>query len=354
MQTRWLKSLTPMKPSWLCLTVEPNALNPEIDTQLRTLGLKPITDVDNCYCLQTQEDWSQVWRSLAPKLAELDISDRTRIGVIGGETPPVFEEVEYHHKTVEEANEISEQMWLIRAITQDTLSCTYMPVVDSRGETFGYESLVRGVDSQTGDSISGGQIFMAGKILQIEYLVDRYLHELAIKGFVEQKLKGFLFINFIPGFIQRPEYYLDGLAQAITRYHFNAKQVVLDCTNSENPRDIQHLKSVAAYCRTQGYQIALDDIESDKSARRILKEMNPDFIKLDMRLVQKLPGDQNALDMIYRIATLVKHSGCPLIAEGVETEEIRNLLQASGVSLYQGYLFSPPQPRTKPAARKKA
>lgn len=168
-----------------------------------------------------------------------------------------------------------------------------------------------------------------------------------------QKLSGFLFINFIPGFIQRPEFYLDGLAQALARQGLNAKQIVLDCTNSENPRDIQHLKSIAAYCRTRGYQVALDDIESVQSAKRILQEMRPDFIKLDMRLVQKL-HDPEAMDMIARIAALTQNSSCSLIAEGVETEAVRQKLEDAGIHLYQGYLFSPPKRKTAAKKQRKA
>lgn len=351
MRTRWIKSLYLVRPCWVCLTISPQAITQKVDHALRSLEMEPLPDAEHCFCLQVDGNWGVSWRNISASLTELGIAANTQVGVVAGEEKPVMQEVAFHHKTVEETDSISDCLWLLDIIAVKQLSCSFMPVVDRRGEIFGYESLVRGaMDDRV---INGGEIFKASKVLQVEYLIDRHLHELAIQEFVAQKLSGFLFINFIPGFIQRPEFYLDGLAQALARQGLSAKQIVLDCTNSENPRDIQHLKSIAAYCRTRGYQVALDDIESAHTARRILQEMRPDFIKLDMRLVQKLP-DPEAMDMISEIAALTQNSSCSLIAEGVETEDIRRKLEDAGILLYQGYLFSPPKSKTATKKQRKA
>ena len=307
MRTRWLKSLQLVTPCWLCVTLAPRSVTSEIERAFESMGLHPLSDAPQSFGISVNENWSITWRKIAATLNRFQLAPDVQIAIIAGEETPVLQEVIYHHKTFEETEEIADAMWLIDAIEQKRLVCTYLPVVDRRGEIFGYEALVRGT-LEDGSSVNGGQIFKASHTLLLEYLVDKHLHETAVRGFVENRLNGFLFINFVPGFIQRPEFYLDGLSQAATRYHLNPKQIVLDCTNSENPKDIQHLKSIFKYCRTKGYQIALDDIESFHSARRILNEISPDFIKLDMRLVRRVLEKENLLSASKQPGELQWHT----------------------------------------------
>lgn len=181
------------------------------------------------------------------------------------------------------------------------------------------------------------------------------MHELAIKCYAEKGLNGFLFINLVPGFIQRPEFYFGGLSEAARQYGMHPKNIVLDCTNSEKPRDILHLKSITQYCRSQGYLVSLDDVASPETARRILREMHPDFIKLDMHLAQQADRPE-VMEIIHELVDLTRNSPCSLIAEGVESEQMRTLLEQAEIGLYQGYLFSPPPEQSaakKPATRRK-
>lgn len=341
MRTRWLSSLTLVKPCWICLIIPPGAITKRIDEELRGLGLSPMRDGEHGYTLKTNDNWSLPWRNIHACLLRFKLAQVCHASVIAGEEAPTIQEAVLHQKAIDETHAISEQMWLPDAIEQQRLSCHFQPVIDRKGAVFGYESLVRAT-REDGSTASGGAIFQASKLLRIEHLIDRHLHELAIKCYSELKLSGFLFINLVPGFIQRPEFYFGGLAEAARRYDLNPKHIVLDCTNSENPRDIQHLKNITQYCRSQGYLVSLDDIESEHAARRILKEMRPDFIKLDMRLVHRAE-EADAMDTINELVDMTRNSGCTLIAEGVETEAIHQLLLDTGISLFQGYLFSPPE-----------
>lgn len=340
MRTRWLSSLTLVKPCWICLIIPPAAITKNIDGELRALGLEPMRDGEHCYTMKTGDNWSLPWRNIHACIARFKLAQNSQASVIAGEDTPSLQEAVLHQKSIAETHELSEQMWLLDAIEQNRLSCHFQPVIDRKGDVFGYESLVRAT-REDGTIVSGGAIFQASKLLRIEHLIDRHLHELAIRCYSELNLSGFLFINLVPGFIQRPEFYFGGLAEAARQHDLNPKHIVLDCTNSENPRDIQHLKAITQYCRSQGYLVSLDDIESEHAAKRILKEMRPDFIKLDMRLVHRAE-EADAMDTINELVDMTRNSACTLIAEGVETTGIHQLLLDTGISLFQGYLFSPP------------
>lgn len=351
MRTRWLTSLNIAKPSWICLLLPPAAAKGSIDSELRALGLSPLPDASHAYAMHSPESWSQPWLGIADCLQRHILAADAQVAILNAESRPTLAEASLYLRSVADTQAISEQMWLIDAIEENRLTCHFQPVVDRRGETFGWESLVRATDTD-GTLINGGAIFKASKLLRIEHLIDRHLHEMAIRCYVEQRLSGFLFINLVPGFIQRPEFYFGGLGEAARLHGMNAKHIVLDCTNSENPRDIEQLKAITKYCRSQGYLVSLDDIESPQTASRILKQMQPDFIKIDMRLVRKAEQPE-AMRTIRELVDLTRDSSCTLIAEGVETEEIRSLMEAANIGLYQGYLFSPPQAaQPKPKAKR--
>lgn len=341
MRTRWLSSLNLVKPCWICLITPPGVVTEAIDGELRALGLEPMRDGEHCYVLRTHDNWSLPWRNIHACLTRFRLDHNSQVGIVAGEECPGLQEAVLHQRPIEEIQELSGHMWLLDAIEQKRLSCRFLPVIDRKGGVYGHESLVR-VIREDGSTANGGEIFRASKLLRIEHLIDRQLHELAIRCYSELGLSGFLFINLVPGFIQRPEFYFSGLAEAARQHRLEPRRIVLDCSNSENPRDIQHLRAITEYCRSQGYLVALDDIESEHAARRILKEMHPDFIKLDMRLVHRAE-EADAMDTIHELVDMTRNSDCTLIAEGVETDRIHKLLLDAGISLFQGYLFSPPE-----------
>lgn len=342
MLTQRLKNLNLVKPCWICLTFSPHQHSEQLKTALMSLGMAPMGQQSLCYTICPDGSWGKIWPAISAELARLKATAGTKVSVIAGETRPTAEDAACQHRSVEETDTLSLHMWLPEAIEENRLLCRFQPVMDRRGEVFGYESLVRGV-GENGGIITGGDIFRAGKALRIEHLIDRHLHELAVRTFTEEKRSGFLFINLVPGFIQRPEFYFEGLREAAARCYLNARQIVMDCTNSESSKDIRQLQAIVKYCQSQGYLVSLDDIESVQTAAQMLKTLEPEFIKLDMRLVHRVLEDESAKATIHQLVELTRNTRCMLIAEGVETQAQYDVLANAGVGLFQGYLFSPPE-----------
>ncbi|MDE3015433.1 MAG: EAL domain-containing protein [Pseudomonadota bacterium] len=237
---------------------------------------------------------------------------------------------------------IAESLWLGDALIEERIMCYLQPVVSAREKIFGYESFAR-VRSSDGSVIAGDRIVAASHALGIQHVIDRHLQVQAIRTFVSSEFNGFLFVNFFPGFIQRPAVYLEGLSETARNFGVIAKHIVLDFTRSEMPRDITHLKSVCEYGRSRGYSIALDDVESVEVAKKLLPEIRPDFVKIDMRLARQA-ADPAARNIIRRLVELAHAGSSTVIGEGIETEDIYQALRQLGVDLFQGYLFAPPMP----------
>ena len=302
---------------------------------MQKIGLHQLDDQG--MAIATDRQWSVTWDKLYSALEKTDASSEAEVVLTPGETLPVGAE----RKSPAAIQTLAQSMWLGDAMLEGRVICYLQPVLSQRDKIFGYESFAR-VRMADGAIIGGDKIVAASKVLGIEYVIDRHLQVQAIKTFVSSEFDGFLFVNFFPGFIQRPAVYLEGLSETVKNYGIVAKHIVLDFTKSESAHDLKHLKSVCDYGRSRGYSIALDDIESLEGTQKLL-DIRPDFVKLDMKLVAKA-AEPRSHEIIRQIVELVHAMGGTVIGEGIETEESHKALKDLGVDLFQGYLFSPPMP----------
>lgn len=319
---------------WLKLYAKEGKFSATALDALTKLGLQKQTD--GSLGIQTAREWKGTWEQIYAVLEQAKELEEVEASV----TPVGNHMAE--RKSPAAIRNIAENLWLGEALIEDRIMCYLQPVLSSRDQVFGYESFVR-AKATNGDIIAGDKIIAACRALGIEYVIDRHLHVQAIRTFASSEFNGFLFINLFPGFIHRPAVYLEGLSETAKAFGIVAKHLVLDFTKSETPRDMAHLKSVCEYAASRGYSIALDDIESLEGVRKLLAEVHPDFVKIDMKLARHV-SEPPKREIIRKIVELVHGAGATVIAEGVETEEMHQQLRALGIDLFQGYLFSPPMP----------
>ncbi len=93
-----------------------------------------------------------------------------------------------------------------------------------------------------------------------------------------------------------------------------------------------------------GIGIAIDDFGTGYSSMTYLKRFPVRRLKVDRSFVSGIPGDQDDVVITEAIISLGHALGKELVAEGVETEEQRDLLKGMGCDVLQGFLFSPPVP----------
>jgi EAL domain-containing protein (putative c-di-GMP-specific phosphodiesterase class I) len=333
---------------WVCVIVTGRA-DAALEKALAAQGMRKMSEGNLAYIIHTKRPWVETWTALKEILQKHDALEQADFAVVPGEAQPGIEEIAAARKSADAIDVIAENLWLADAIAEERLLCYMQPIMDRRGKSFGYEAFVR-LQGKSGEVIGGGKIIAASKDLNLERILDRQLHSLAVNTFAKNGLEGFLFVNFVPGFIMRPEKYLESLANAAQETGMPAKNIVLDVTRAELPHDPMHLKSVLDYCRQKGYLIALDDINSMQHAERLLDVMHPDFIKLDMGLVKNAlkPLDFHT---IRELTAFAHEKGCMVIAEGVENEDIHKVLLDGGADLFQGYHFAAPFDASKAAKK---
>ncbi|MEE9336545.1 MAG: EAL domain-containing protein [Methylococcaceae bacterium] len=99
--------------------------------------------------------------------------------------------------------------------------------------------------------------------------------------------------------------------------------------------------------REQGIQVALDDFGAGYSSLSSLKYFEIDVIKLDHKFIRNLTPDSDDMAFSEAIITMAHKLGLKVIAEGIETEQQKELLIKAGCDYGQGYLISKPLPADK-------
>ena len=106
--------------------------------------------------------------------------------------------------------------------------------------------------------------------------------------------------------------------------------------------DIRRLADVVARYRQAGARIAIDDFGAGYSQLDRVLALQPDILKLDMRLFQDAARGGPSSEVVRALAQMAEKTGCWIIAEGVETEAQLALLRRWRCDAYQGYLCSRP------------
>ncbi len=109
-------------------------------------------------------------------------------------------------------------------------------------------------------------------------------------------------------------------------------------------QDIEELIEKMQRLKTRGISFSLDDFGTGYSSLSYLKRLPLDQLKIDQSFVRDVLTDSNDAAIAQTIVALANSLGLEVIAEGVETQEQRQFLAASGCLSYQGYLFSKPLP----------
>jgi diguanylate cyclase (GGDEF)-like protein/PAS domain S-box-containing protein len=130
----------------------------------------------------------------------------------------------------------------------------------------------------------------------------------------------------------------------LDKLKLNGNSIVIEITEGIIMQAGTEVSQQLNYFRDSGIQVALDDFGTGYSSLSYLQEFDIDYIKIDKSFVSKLAPNSNNLVLCEAMIIMAHKLNIKVIAEGVETNEQRDLLYKAGCDYAQGYLFSKPIP----------
>ncbi|SDN32691.1 EAL domain-containing protein [Pseudomonas jinjuensis] len=219
----------------------------------------------------------------------------------------------------------------------------FQPFIDTAtGLIAGVEALGR-LRQPDGELLSVGPLFADPKISPTTLRqLDRQIRDDALARLREMPADWFLSLNISPRWISqlRPDQPLPSLKQ-LEQQGVSPRRVVFEIT--ELGGDDRRLPEVVARYRTAGARIAIDDFGAGYSQLDRVLALQPDILKLDMRLFQQAARDGgHSSEVVKALAQMAVKTGCWIIAEGIETEAEMDFAFECGARYVQGFLFGRP------------
>ncbi|MEM8719232.1 MAG: EAL domain-containing protein [Cyanobacteria bacterium P01_G01_bin.39] len=144
------------------------------------------------------------------------------------------------------------------------------------------------------------------------------------------------------------QFYNNDLVQTVTQVLANTglrpDTLELEITETATMRNTNLAKQILCQLNDMGISLSMDDFGTGYSSLSYLKDFPFSTIKIDRSFVKDLSVDSSNLAIINAITTLGAGMNLQIVAEGVESEQLKNLLETMNCNYMQGYFISLPLP----------
>lgn len=246
---------------------------------------------------------------------------------------------DFDWEPIQTLQKVLSTQWIDDVLHRNAIVSYSQPIVNRHEEIFGYEILSR-FTREDGSLIYPNEIFSAARSRGRLYALDRLCRMAAVRYAAQLNKK--VFINFIPTSIYSPEFCLQSTIRLANQLKINPKQFVFEVVESEQITDIQHLKNILNYYNEKGFQYALDDVGEGYNTIELLGDIEPHYMKLDMKYVQGVSTDSEKQAMAKQYLNKALEINAIPLAEGIESRADFEWLKSHGYELFQGYLFGKP------------
>lgn len=141
--------------------------------------------------------------------------------------------------------------------------------------------------------------------------------------------------------------FIDRMEDIRKRYDITTDLICIEITETAIVGSNRHAADIIEKLHSYGYVVEMDDFGSGYSSLNVLKDINMDILKLDMKFLAEQETDSRGGIVLSSIVRMAKWLNLPVIAEGVEHEHQADFLRSIGCDYMQGYLYSRPIPHNE-------
>lgn len=233
------------------------------------------------------------------------------------------------------------------SLSDQSFEMYYQPIYSVKSGNFHYaESLMRIPDSPIGPIYPSEFIPIAeetGLIVEITYIVldkvCKFINRLLEKGIYV----GAIHVNFSAVQFSQPDL-VDKVMDIIKQNNTPMTAIEIEFTESTLAESTEVVTEFALKMKEMGIKMGLDDFGTGYS--NIATVINIPFgtVKLDKSLVRAAMDNSHSALAVKNLSYTFKELGMKVIAEGVETDGQRSLVEDFGADQIQGFYYAKPMP----------
>jgi EAL domain-containing protein (putative c-di-GMP-specific phosphodiesterase class I) len=236
-------------------------------------------------------------------------------------------------KGVEERERARKVADLRQVLRERSVYIDYHPIVlADTGKVFGYEALARGgVRALRSPEV----MFDVAAEADLVWELSRLCRSRAVEGMStnlgDDQL---LFLNVDPHDFGDPT--LEELEVS------DPRRVVIEITERTAIKDYPRFRERLRSFRERGFRFAVDDAGSGYAGLGSIANLEPDFIKLDISLINAIDTNFIKQNLVETMVRFAEEHGAMVIAEGIERAEELETVRRLGVHLVQGFFLHRP------------
>ncbi len=230
---------------------------------------------------------------------------------------------------------------LRRAVEEEQFEVHYQPLVDlDTGRVSGFEALLRWHHPEHGLVPPGDFIPIAEEVGSIVAIGEWVLHRACREAALWPEEVS-VAVNVSPAQF-RTRHLAGVVAEALRRSGLAPGRLELEITETVLLRESEVVLATLHQLRAAGVRIAMDDFGTGYSSLSYLRSFPFDKIKIDQSFVRDVARNADSLAIVRAAIGLGASLGMKVAAEGVETPEQAEILQAARCDQLQGFLYGRP------------
>jgi EAL domain-containing protein (putative c-di-GMP-specific phosphodiesterase class I) len=233
---------------------------------------------------------------------------------------------------------------LAKAIERDEIECRFQPKVAlATRKVLGLEMLARWRSPRLG-LVSPDRFI---PVAEASGLIDRLTYRIlaraldAFRPWRRDHPELSLAVNLSP--VSLTDLTLpERVSEALARADIPPAALVLEITEGAVMSDYVAAADILTRLRIRGVRVSIDDFGTGHASLLSLLRLPFSELKIDQSFVHTCLDDPEAPKIVSAIVSLADKLGLQLVAEGIETEAMAELMSRLGCPVGQGFLFAEP------------
>jgi EAL domain-containing protein (putative c-di-GMP-specific phosphodiesterase class I)/GGDEF domain-containing protein len=136
--------------------------------------------------------------------------------------------------------------------------------------------------------------------------------------------------------------FLTHIKEIISQYDIPISSLTFELTESVMVNDFNHLSHIMNELASMGIHVAIDDYGTGYSSLLYISQLPFNELKIDKSFIKDLESSERDLTIVRTTIEMAKNLGLKIVAEGIESKAVGEILKRHGCNIAQGYYYQKP------------